>query len=380
MPVAEIGDPRLQSLFGGADPRDAGVTPVVRLPRKGMPPLILACTACAAAAVLFMVLNGRRTASTQPSVAAPANLESSGWTAPPPLYIPPDLTTEQQAYPVAQPNAVAPGVTVTRPIVVTPPAPIPQRRTEPAYVAPMPLPPASAPMPPQVQAPPRTSSGPPLVIDNATGAANPAAGTAAASGRAGGAAGLRVRASALANRATTVVQGTVLQAVLETGFDSTTPGNARAVVSRDVRSFDGTNIVIPRGSKLIGQYKSDVAQGQKRAVITWTRLTRPDGMTIAIDSPAVDTLGRGGVGASVNTHFLARLGDALLQSTIGIGSALAQRRIAGPVLVLPQNAAGAVTSSTASNNYVPTLTVPAGKSINVFVAHDLDFGTAVGRP
>jgi type IV secretion system protein VirB10 len=171
----------------------------------------------------------------------------------------------------------------------------------------------------------------------------------------------------------------LIQAVLETGFDSTQPGFARAIVSRDVRSFDASNILIPRGSKLIGEYRSDVAQGQKRAVIIWTRLIRPDGMTINMDSPAVDTLGRGGVAASVNTHFFARLGDALLQSTIGIGSALAQRRVAGPVVVLSGSTTAATGPALPANNYVPTLTVPAGKSISVFVAHDLDF-SAAGAP
>ena len=186
-----------------------------------------------------------------------------------------------------------------------------------------------------------------------------------------------MRASALANRSTTITQGTLIQAVIETGFDSTQPGFARAVVSRDVRSFDGSNVLIPRGSKLIGEYRSDVAQGQKRAVIIWTRLIRPDGMTITMDSPAVDTLGRGGVAASVNTHFFARLGDALLQSTVGIGSALVQRRVAGPVVVLSGNATTTTGQQLVpANNYVPTLTVPAGKSISVFVAHDLDFSAA----
>jgi type IV secretion system protein VirB10 len=186
-----------------------------------------------------------------------------------------------------------------------------------------------------------------------------------------------VRASALANRSTTITQGTLIQAVLETGFDSTQPGFARAVVSRDVRSFDGANVLIPRGSKLIGEYRSDVSQGQKRAVIIWTRLIRPDGMTIAVDSPAVDPLGRGGVPASVNTHFFAKLGDALLQTTIGIGGALVQQRVSGPVVVLSGNTpAAAGQLAPASNSYVPTLTVPAGKSISVFVAHDLDFSAA----
>jgi type IV secretion system protein VirB10 len=215
------------------------------------------------------------------------------------------------------------------------------------------------------------------VIDSGSPAA--AAGTARSAASPlspSGEATVRMRASALANRSATVTQGTLIPAVLETGFDSTQRGFARAVVSRDVRSFDGTNILIPRGSKLIGEYRSDVAQGQKRAVIIWTRLIRPDGMTIAMDSPAVDPLGRGGVSAAVNTHFWARLGDALLQSTVGIGTALAERRVAGPVIVMPGATAPAAGAIAPTNSYVPTLTVPAGKSISIFVAHDLDFSAA----
>jgi len=96
-------------------------------------------------------------------------------------------------------------------------------------------------------------------------------------------------------------------------------------------------------------------------------------MTIAMDSPAVDTLGRGGVAASVNTHFFQRLADAFLQSTVEIGRALASRAVTGPVVVLPGNAAATAVQSSTLTDYVPTLTVSAGKSISVFVAHDLDF-------
>jgi type IV secretion system protein VirB10 len=189
-----------------------------------------------------------------------------------------------------------------------------------------------------------------------------------------------MRASALANRSATVVQGTVIQAVLETGFNSSQPGFARAVVSRDVRSFDGSRVLIPRGSKLVGEFTSDIAQVQKRAMIVWMRLIRPDGMTINLDSPAVDRVGGNGVPASVNTHFWARFGDALLQSTVGIGNALAQRSLTGSVVIVPGAAAPVAAPAAGrvapSNNYVPTLTIPAGKSISVFVAHDLDFSAA----
>lgn len=370
MPVTEIGDPRLQALFGASDPREGDIRPVVRLPRRGLPPVALGAVVIVFAIILFIVLNERRMSQQQPPVQAPApSVGAVAGQSPPPLYVPPQvmpdtapITTEQQR-----------SLPQTAPAI----APTPRAPTVQTVYVPQPMPISATTMaPPQA----RVSSGSPLVIDTGGSASGAAPGIGGASASPSSTTGVtRIRASAFANRSMTVPQGTMIQAVLETAFNSTQAGFARAVVSRDVRSFDGANVLIPRGSKLIGEYRSDVAQGQKRAVISWTRLIRPDGMTIAMDSPAVDTLGRDGVPASVNTHFLARLGDALLQSTIGLGSALAQRSVTGPVVVVPGNTSAAATQIAPANNYAPTLTIPAGKSISVFVAHDLDFSAAAGQ-
>lgn len=371
MAQTEIGDPRLQALFGASDPRDAGVRPTVRLRKTGLPPLVLAGAALLFAVVLFVVLDSRRTASPGPAVQGRgAEVAPSVWDAPPPLYIPPVPAPVTVPAQVEKPEAAPSPVVVPVPVAAPRPAPAP------IVYAPPPIPIA----PPPIQtAPSRVSSGSPLVID--TGVA--AAGGQSAAGDGAGILGAvprnagRMRASGLANRSMTVPQGHLIPAVLETGFDSTKPGFARAVVSRDVRGFDGKTVLIPRGSKLVGEYRSNIAPGQNRAMISWTRLVRPDGMTIAMDSPAVDTLGRGGVRASVNTHFFGRLGDALLQSTFEIGRTFAGRALTGPVVVLPNAAAGVAAPQVSSGtNYVPTLTVPPGRSISVFVAHDLDFSAA----
>ena len=64
-----------------------------------------------------------------------------------------------------------------------------------------------------------------------------------------------------------IAQGAVIPAVLETAINSDLPGYVRAVVSRDVSSFDGKNVLVPRGSRLVGQYRSGVALGQSRAFV-----------------------------------------------------------------------------------------------------------------
>jgi type IV secretion system protein VirB10 len=166
--------------------------------------------------------------------------------------------------------------------------------------------------------------------------------------------------------------------VLETALDSTRPGLARAIVSRDVRGFDGSRVLIPRGSRLIGEYRSEAARGQRRALVTWLRLIRPDGMTIAIASPAADPLGRGGIRAKVNSHFFERFAGAILQSALDIGVNLASRAGNGTTIVLPGTAQAAVQVIQPAQ-ITPTLKVKPGTSISVFAARDLDFSGAENR-
>lgn len=184
----------------------------------------------------------------------------------------------------------------------------------------------------------------------------------------------RVRAGRLANPSLTVPLGTIIPAVLETALDSTRAGGVRALVQRDVYSFDGSRVLIPRGSRLHGIYEADVERGQNRALIQWTRLIRPDGVTISLDSPASDPLGRAGVKGKVDGKFFQRFGGAILQSVLDIGVGVAVREASdGVIVALPgstQNVTGVQ-----PQDIKPTLKVKHGTSVSVYVARDLDFAS-----
>jgi type IV secretion system protein VirB10 len=172
------------------------------------------------------------------------------------------------------------------------------------------------------------------------------------------------------NPKTTVTQGTLIPAVLETAIDTDVPGFVRAIVSADVRSFDGTRILIPRSSRLIGQYRSGLQAGQKRAYVIWTRLIRPDGASVNIASPAVGFSGETGLAGKVNTRFFERFGSAMLLSVVGGLSAIGGN--AGVVIASGgQSAAAAAVGQTAQIS--PTVRVRQGEPIRVFTARDLDF-------
>jgi type IV secretion system protein VirB10 len=185
------------------------------------------------------------------------------------------------------------------------------------------------------------------------------------------------QSSRLAHPSLTAPQGTIVPAVLETALNSDLPGFVRAVVTRDVRAFDGETVVIPRGAKLVGQYRNGVAAGQSRAFVVWTRLLRPDGVTIDLGSPGVDDMGRGGLQGRTDQHFLQRFGAAILLSVVGGATA----RDGGTVVIGSAQDASHI-AEIALNKQIdipPTIKVAQGTPIRVFVARDLVFDSAARR-
>ncbi|MER9469766.1 type IV secretion system protein VirB10 [Mesorhizobium sp. M0482] len=114
-----------------------------------------------------------------------------------------------------------------------------------------------------------------------------------------------------------VAQGTMIKGVLETAIQSDLAGMVRAVVSEDVWSFDGRRVLIPAGSRLIGEYRSGLATGQTRVFIVWTRLLRSDGLSVQLGSTGTDELGRSGMPGEVDNHYFERFGSAILLSVVG---------------------------------------------------------------
>ncbi len=203
------------------------------------------------------------------------------------------------------------------------------------------------------------------------------AGTGAAAAfasRVGGVGGAPAQARAMTNPSTTVTEGTLIPAILETAINTDVPGYVRAVVSQDVRSFDGKRILVPRSSRLIGQYQAGVQQGQKRAYVIWTRLIRPDGVSVNLASPAVGFDGATGLEGDVNSHFFQRFGSGLLLSVVGGLGAIATGGVGG--VIVAGGAQGAANSAVQSQGQIsPTIRVRMGEPIRVFTARDLDFST-----
>jgi len=343
---------------GGATPEDRDIFPVVApASATNRSVWIFAVLLAGGAVILFATLNSRRQTLTAPATMFAPEATSGRIVAPPDLRIPADgVDPEFGLRPQLGPVIIAPAPQPTRlaPRTYYPPPP-PRSYTPPPTTAP-------------TYSPPDIPRGA-IVYDSTAQSPAPAAPVVEKTAD-------RVRATRLANPSLTIPQGTVIPAVLETALDSTRPGGVRALVSRDVKGFDGSRLLIPRGSRLYGEYTADLAAGQNRALIQWTRLIRPDGVTVALDSPASDPLGRAGVKGKVNSHFLERFGDALLQSVLDVGVGVASNAATSGTVVVALPGGGQQRVSAQPNQQVQrTLTVKHGTSVSVFVARDLDFST-----
>ena len=187
----------------------------------------------------------------------------------------------------------------------------------------------------------------------------------------------RARASRLPDRNFLIVAGAAIPCILQTAMDTGAPGHVSCLIPRDVYSDNGAVVLMEKGTRVLGEYRSGMRQGQRRLFVLWTRAVTPAGVAISLASPATDPLGRAGFGGDIDTHFWDRFGGALLLSVVDDGVyAIAGNNNQYGTARLPSDAAGIALQG--SVNIPPTLTKPQGAEVSIFVAQDFDFSGVYG--
>ena len=173
--------------------------------------------------------------------------------------------------------------------------------------------------------------------------------------------------------------GSIIPAALLTGLRSDLPGLVTAQVTEDVHDTPtGRFLLIPQGSRLIGQYDAQVSFGQSRALLVWNRLIMPNGRSIVLErQPGADTQGYAGVEDQVDNHWGMLFEGALLSTLLSIGSeagannnenALVQALRQGSSQGFSQVGEQVVGRSL---NVQPTITIRPGFPVRVIVNRDL---------
>ena len=131
----------------------------------------------------------------------------------------------------------------------------------------------------------------------------------------------------------------VITAVLVRPFDSRSSQQVIAQVDRNVYSAAGRNILIPRGSTIIG----NMSAGGSRAVVNWSQIIRPDGARFMMKATGGDAMGQAGVPGTTNNRYGARFGTVLLGTLLKAGVAY------GTGAATTESAGGGINGSTAQN-------------------------------
>ena len=179
-----------------------------------------------------------------------------------------------------------------------------------------------------------------------------------------------------------VQAGTIIPAALITGIRSDLPGQITAQVTATVYDTPtGRAKLIPQGARLIGVYDSQVAFGQSRVLLVWTRLIMPNGRSIVLErQQAVDAGGYSGLNDEVDNHWTELFKAALLSTLLGVGAELGSGADTGSntdiLQALRLSAANSLNQTgqqvvRRNLNIQPTLTIKPGFPVNVIVNRDL---------
>lgn len=185
----------------------------------------------------------------------------------------------------------------------------------------------------------------------------------------------------------TVPKGDAVDCNMTTRVVTEISGFTSCIVSNNVYSANGKVLLIERMSEIQGEYAAVGQPGQRRVYVLWSRIRKPGGITIDIDSPSTDTLGAAGIEGIVDNRWFERIGSAYMLSifkdflaaqaagTAG-GSSGGINAPAGTALY--QNSINTSTSLaekvlSQSINIKPVVYAHQGERVSIYVARDLDF-------
>jgi type IV secretory pathway VirB10-like protein len=186
----------------------------------------------------------------------------------------------------------------------------------------------------------------------------------------------RVQAPASAN----VLQaGAVIPAAMITGIRSDLPGQITAQVTQNVYdSPTGRILLVPQGTRIIGQYDNNVGFGQNRVLLAWNRLIFPNGRSIVLErQPGADSEGYAGLQDGVDHHWGELFKAALLSTILSVGSEAGYSGNESDIARALQQGASNSTSQIGQQivgrqlTIAPTLTIRPGFPVRVIVTHDL---------
>lgn len=186
-------------------------------------------------------------------------------------------------------------------------------------------------------------------------------------------------ANAAAGKTYVLFEGTILETVLINRLEGQFSGPVECLLSTDVYSNDRQHLLIPAGSKLLGETKKVEAFGQTRLAVAFHRILMPDGYSVTLDQfKGLNQIGDTGLRDQVNNHYLRIFGVSLAVGALGAvseaGTGGALNATSGDLM---RQGFAVSTAQSASQildkflNILPTVTIREGHRVKVYLAGDL---------
>lgn len=184
------------------------------------------------------------------------------------------------------------------------------------------------------------------------------------------------------NRFLTLAKGTFINCILETKVDTTVPGMTSCRIPENIYSMDGRTVLVEAGSRMFGEYRGALAQGQDRVFVLWTQIHTPYGVVVDLDSPGTDPLGGAGHTGEVDFHWWRRFGNALLFSLIddsfNFATMKASERSDGvSYYTTSQDSMSELIKEAMkqTGQIPPTIRINQGSRIGIFTARNIDMSS-----
>ena len=186
-------------------------------------------------------------------------------------------------------------------------------------------------------------------------------------------------ANAAAGKTYILFEGTILESVLINRLDGGFAGPVECLLSTDVYSSDRQHLLIPAGSKLLGETKKVDTFGQTRLAVVFHRALMPDGYSVSLDQfKGLNQIGDTGLRDQVNNHYLRIFGVSLAIGALGAvaeGGTTGSLNASGSDLMRQGFAQGTAQSAAQILdkflNILPTVTIREGHRVKVYLSGDL---------
>jgi type IV secretion system protein VirB10 len=186
-------------------------------------------------------------------------------------------------------------------------------------------------------------------------------------------------ANSAAGKPYLLFEGTILETVLINRLDGQFAGPVECLLSADVYSSDRQHLLIPAGSKLLGETKKVDTFGQSRLAVVFHRVLMPDGYSVSLDQfKGLNQIGDTGLRDQVNNHYLRIFGVSLAVGALGaVGEAGTAGALTASGTDLMRQGLGQSTAQSSAQildkflNVMPTVTIREGHRVKVYLSGDL---------